>query len=203
MIVSNEHSVSIIGASLRSRTYIFGYNQQVCSAVYSAAPESRRYLRVQYGCMLGTVFGSLDCDCAQQIALSISVVVERGGIVLYFRDHEAYGLGVFEKAQMLHDEQSCHAAHIASLQRAHSYRNRHSVLYFVPEIISTIPHPEALICLGGSMEKAKLLRKLGVPIERSERLEISLEAISDFGRQEVEWRSRRLSSGIRFAELKS
>jgi GTP cyclohydrolase II len=53
-------------------------------------------VRVHSECLTGDVFGSARCDCGPQLAESIALMRERGGIVLYLR-HEGRGIGLFNK----------------------------------------------------------------------------------------------------------
>jgi 3,4-dihydroxy 2-butanone 4-phosphate synthase/GTP cyclohydrolase II len=54
--------------------------------------------RVHSECLTGDVFGSLRCDCGQQLDLALQKVASEGrGVVLYIRGHEGRGIGLFEK----------------------------------------------------------------------------------------------------------
>jgi len=49
-------------------------------------------------CLTGDVFGSLRCDCRQQLETSVAKVGQAGfGIVLYLRGHEGRGIGLTHK----------------------------------------------------------------------------------------------------------
>jgi GTP cyclohydrolase II len=53
-------------------------------------------VRLHSECLTGDVFGSARCDCGPQLAESIALMCQRGGIVLYLR-HEGRGIGLFNK----------------------------------------------------------------------------------------------------------
>jgi 3,4-dihydroxy 2-butanone 4-phosphate synthase / GTP cyclohydrolase II len=57
-------------------------------------------VRVHSECLTGDVFGSLRCDCGQQLDASLAAVNEEGrGVVLYMRGHEGRGIGLVHKLQ--------------------------------------------------------------------------------------------------------
>ncbi len=57
-------------------------------------------LRVHSECLTGDVFGSLRCDCGNQLDAALEAVAAEGrGIVLYMRGHEGRGIGLFHKLQ--------------------------------------------------------------------------------------------------------
>ncbi len=91
----------------------FGYHslvdgrQHVALVVGEIGDGEDVLVRVHSECLTGDVFGSMRCDCGEQLNLAMAKVAEEGrGVVLYIRGHEGRGIGFFPKlvAYNLQDE---------------------------------------------------------------------------------------------------
>ncbi|WP_236761425.1 GTP cyclohydrolase II [Agrobacterium tumefaciens] len=55
-------------------------------------------VRVHSECLTGEAFGSLRCDCGQQLDNALRLIVEEGaGCLVYIRGHEGRGIGLANK----------------------------------------------------------------------------------------------------------
>ncbi len=55
-------------------------------------------LRIHSECLTGDIFGSLRCDCGEQLELAMARVAEQGqGVIIYMRGHEGRGIGIVHK----------------------------------------------------------------------------------------------------------
>ena len=61
--------------------------------VHSAAP----LVRIHSQCLTGDVFGSLRCDCRQQLEMALAMIAEEGAGVLVYEQQEGRGIGLMAK----------------------------------------------------------------------------------------------------------
>jgi 3,4-dihydroxy 2-butanone 4-phosphate synthase/GTP cyclohydrolase II len=55
-------------------------------------------VRVHSECLTGEVFGSMRCDCGEQLHHAMKMISDEGrGVVLYMRKHEGRGIGLHNK----------------------------------------------------------------------------------------------------------
>jgi len=60
--------------------------------------NNKPIVRIHSECLTGDVFGSLRCDCQQQLHKSLSLIAENGnGYLIYLRGHEGRGIGIGNK----------------------------------------------------------------------------------------------------------
>lgn len=67
----------------------------VLGDVHTGAP----LVRIHSQCLTGDVFGSLRCDCRQQLEMALSMIAERGAGVLIYEQQEGRGIGLMAKLQ--------------------------------------------------------------------------------------------------------
>ncbi len=61
--------------------------------------SSTPLVRVHSQCLTGDVFGSLRCDCRQQLELALSMIASAGSGVLIYEQQEGRGIGLMAKLQ--------------------------------------------------------------------------------------------------------
>jgi GTP cyclohydrolase II len=68
------------------------------TAVVIGAPDFAKPVpvRIHSSCLTGDSFGSLRCDCGDQLRMSIEILRESGGVLLYL-DQEGCGIGLANK----------------------------------------------------------------------------------------------------------
>ncbi len=67
----------------------------VMGDVRSAPP----LVRIHSQCLTGDVFGSLRCDCRQQLEMALGMIAEEGAGVLIYEQQEGRGIGLMAKLQ--------------------------------------------------------------------------------------------------------
>jgi len=67
----------------------------VMGDIHSAPP----LVRVHSQCLTGDVFGSIRCDCRQQLEMSLSMIAAAGAGVLVYEEQEGRGIGLMAKLQ--------------------------------------------------------------------------------------------------------
>ena len=56
-------------------------------------------VRIHSQCLTGDVFGSLRCDCRQQLEMALSMIAKEGNGVLVYEQQEGRGIGLMAKLQ--------------------------------------------------------------------------------------------------------
>jgi GTP cyclohydrolase II len=56
-------------------------------------------VRIHSQCLTGDVFGSLRCDCRQQLEMALSLISQQGAGVLVYEQQEGRGIGLMAKLQ--------------------------------------------------------------------------------------------------------
>jgi GTP cyclohydrolase II len=67
----------------------------VMGDIHSAPP----LVRIHSQCLTGDVFGSLRCDCRQQLEMALQLIAEAGAGVLLYELQEGRGIGLMPKRQ--------------------------------------------------------------------------------------------------------
>jgi GTP cyclohydrolase II len=67
----------------------------VLSDIHSAPP----LVRIHSQCLTGDVFGSLRCDCRQQLEMALSLIAGEGAGILIYEQQEGRGIGLMPKLQ--------------------------------------------------------------------------------------------------------
>jgi len=56
-------------------------------------------VRIHSQCLTGDVFGSLRCDCRQQLEMALAMIADQGAGILIYEQQEGRGIGLMAKLQ--------------------------------------------------------------------------------------------------------
>jgi GTP cyclohydrolase II len=86
---------SLEDPTMEAQPRIFAFEGDHAAIVYQ--PQlANTLVRIHSECLTGDVFGSLKCDCGDQLKTAQSLMEKQGGIIIYLRQ-EGRGVGLFEK----------------------------------------------------------------------------------------------------------
>ncbi len=77
---------------------IIGHDQHVALTVGDPGGEEPVLVRMHSECLTGDVFGSLRCDCGEQLDRAMRLIASHGrGVIVYLRGQEGRGIGLHNK----------------------------------------------------------------------------------------------------------
>ncbi|MFA5266189.1 MAG: GTP cyclohydrolase [Opitutaceae bacterium] len=131
------------------------------------------YTRLHSSCVTSETLRGCDCDCVQQLEGALKRIAEKGSGILFYLMQEGRGVGYLGKArdrmivQASLDQISTFQAYAAmGLEKDHRrYDN-------IAQICHLLGIKAPFVLLTNNPDKVAALRSLGVPIARTETLEI-------------------------------
>jgi GTP cyclohydrolase II len=73
--------------------------EEAVALVLGDVHTSQPLVRIHSQCLTGDVFGSLRCDCRQQLEMALSLIAEAGAGILIYEQQEGRGIGLMAKLQ--------------------------------------------------------------------------------------------------------
>ena len=74
-----------------------GRKEEAVALVMGDVASSPPLVRIHSQCLTGDVFGSLRCDCRQQLEMALAMIGEIGAGVLIYEQQEGRGIGLMAK----------------------------------------------------------------------------------------------------------
>jgi GTP cyclohydrolase II len=74
-----------------------GRKEEAVALVMGDIVTAPPLVRIHSQCLTGDVFGSLRCDCRQQLEMALAMVAERGAGILIYEQQEGRGIGLMAK----------------------------------------------------------------------------------------------------------
>jgi len=76
-----------------------GRTEEAVALVMGDIQSSPPLVRIHSQCLTGDVFGSLRCDCRQQLEMALAMIAEQGAGLLIYEQQEGRGIGLMAKLQ--------------------------------------------------------------------------------------------------------
>jgi GTP cyclohydrolase II len=73
--------------------------EEVVAVVMGDIHKDAPLVRIHSQCLTGDVFGSLRCDCQQQLEMALKKIAERGAGIVIYEQQEGRGIGLMPKLQ--------------------------------------------------------------------------------------------------------
>jgi GTP cyclohydrolase II len=73
--------------------------EEAVALVLGDVHTSPPLVRIHSQCLTGDVFGSLRCDCRQQLEMALGLIAEQGAGILIYEQQEGRGIGLMAKLQ--------------------------------------------------------------------------------------------------------
>lgn len=139
-----------------------GYQEHVALVHGQVEGVAGLPVRVHSECLTGEVFGSLKCDCRDQLDLALSEIVRMGaGILLYLRQ-EGRGIGLSNKVRAYHLQSRGHDT--VDANRLLGLPDDARTYEVVPEMLAHF-HVPSIRLLTNNPDKVAKLTALGVKID--------------------------------------
>ncbi len=74
-----------------------GLRDQIAIVIGNPDPKKPTLTRLHSACLTGDLFGSLKCDCGDQLRRAVNEITAAGGGVLLYLDQEGRGIGLLNK----------------------------------------------------------------------------------------------------------
>jgi 3,4-dihydroxy 2-butanone 4-phosphate synthase/GTP cyclohydrolase II len=125
--------------------------------------EAVPLVRLHSECLTGDVFGSLRCDCQQQLNASLSAIAAHGhGYLVYLRGHEGRGIGIGNKIAAYALQEKGHNTYVANEMLGLPKDNRSftDAIWILKRIgLSTIK------LISNNPDKINALKEAGLDVE--------------------------------------
>jgi GTP cyclohydrolase II len=129
----------------------------VMGDVHSSAP----LVRVHSQCLTGDVFGSLRCDCRQQLELALSMIAGEGAGILIYEQQEGRGIGLMPKLQA-YELQDSGLDTVAANERL-GFKADHREFALPAEILKSLGVSQVRL-LSNNPEKVSALERADVKV---------------------------------------
>jgi GTP cyclohydrolase II len=153
-----------------------GRPEEAVALVMGDIHASPPLVRVHSQCLTGDVFGSLRCDCRQQLELALSLIAGEGAGILIYEQQEGRGIGLMPKLQA-YELQDSGLDTVEANERL-GFKADHREFALPAEILKSLGvHQVRLI--SNNPEKVEALERAGVKVVERVPCEVAASAHSE------------------------
>lgn len=117
--------------------------------------------RIHSQCLTGDVFGSLRCDCGQQLRIALSMIAKEGAGVLVYEEKEGRGIGLIPKLQAYElQDQGCDTVEANEML---GFRQDYRDFLLPAEILKQLGVGRVRL-LTNNLEKVGALERMGIVV---------------------------------------
>lgn len=138
----------------------------VMGDIHSSAP----LVRIHSQCLTGDVFGSLRCDCRQQLEMALSMIAQAGAGVLIYEQQEGRGIGLMAKLQA-YELQDAGLDTVEANERL-GFKADHREFALPAEILKALKLSEVRL-LSNNPDKVAALENAGIKVVERVPCEVS------------------------------
>lgn len=127
-------------------------------------------VRVHSQCLTGDVFGSLRCDCRQQLEMALAMIAEQGAGILIYEQQEGRGIGLMAKLQA-YELQDAGLDTVEANERL-GFKADHREFALPAEILKAL-HISQVRLLSNNPDKVAALENAGIKVVERVPCEVS------------------------------
>jgi len=140
--------------------------------IHSAPP----LVRIHSQCLTGDVFGSLRCDCRQQLEMALSLIAQAGAGVLIYEMQEGRGIGLMAKLQAYQLQDS--GLDTVQANEQLGFKADHREFQLPSEILKALGVKEVRL-LSNNPQKVAALEHSGIKVVERVPCEVEATAASE------------------------
>ncbi len=118
-------------------------------------------VRIHSQCLTGDVFGSLRCDCRQQLEMALSLIAGEGAGILIYEQQEGRGIGLMPKLQA-YELQDSGLDTVEANERL-GFRADHREFELPAEILKSLGVKQVRL-LSNNPDKVAALERAGIAV---------------------------------------
>src|SRR5260370_8564172 len=149
---------------------------EACALAVGDTHAKPPLVRIHSQCLTGDVFGSLRCDCRQQLEMALSLIAQAGAGVLVYEQQEGRGIGLMAKLQAY--ELQDKGRDTVEANEELGFKADHREFQLPAEILKTLGL-KAVRLLSNNPQKVAALESAGIKVTERVPCEVEAHAASE------------------------